>query len=50
MPQDFGNSYFLERDGKWANDSLRLDRNSILRPTPRVTSRINDDPCITPFP
>ena len=44
MPQDFNNSYFLERDRKWANDSLRMDRNSMLWPdAARYIARINDD-------
>ena len=45
MPQDYGYSYFLERDRKWANDNVRLDRNSALWPdAARYVARINDDP------
>ncbi|MGH9703525.1 MAG: hypothetical protein ACRD4K_09130, partial [Candidatus Acidiferrales bacterium] len=44
LPQDFGYSYFLERDRKWANDNLRMDRNSALWPdAARYVARINDD-------
>lgn len=45
MPQDYGYSYFLERDRKWANDNVRMDRNSALWPdVARYVARINDDP------
>jgi hypothetical protein len=45
VPQDYGHSYFLERDRKWANDSLRLDRKSVLWPdAARYIARINDNP------
>ena len=44
LPQDFGYSYFKERDRKWSNDSVRLDQNAVLWPdTARYIARHNND-------
>ena len=44
LPQDFGHSYFKERDRNWGNSSIRMNANFALWPdAARYVARLNNN-------